>query len=698
MKKKYWLLLLPIFAAGLAFAQVKWNEEEATTKDQVIMELVQNALTTTHYQPKPLNDELSEEVFDLYLEYLDENKYFFTRSDIDSFSSYRQDLDDELKAGSLEFFELTQKVLTKRREQVRAFYAEILSKPFDFNMVEEVETDPDKLDFAKNEDELREIWRKNLKYRVLMRVHDKLQGQRELSDEDKAETEIKTFEEAEKEAREREKEIFDEWFTNFDDFEHMDWLGVYLNSFTNVFDPHTEYFPPSQKEDFEISMTGQLEGIGAQLSKRGSFVTVEKIISGSACWRQGDLEVGDKILMVGQGEEEPVDVVGMNINKVVKLIRGPKGTEVRLTVKKRDGSRKVIPITRDVVEIESTFARSAIIGTEQKIGYIRLPKFYVDFYSSNNHNCAEDVKQELLKLKKEGVNGVILDLRGNGGGSLQGVIDMVGLFIEEGPVVQVKSSLHGKKVYEDRDRGIYWDGPLLVMTNEFSASASEIFASAIQDYKRGIIMGTKTTYGKGTVQNMFDMDQAIGRQFASMKPLGALKLTIQKYYRINGGTPQLRGVTPDIEVPGIYDHIDLGEKEQKYALPYDRIESLQYPIWNQDEFPWQNTIANSMKRIADNEKFARISEYANVLKKDREDSRVSLHYATFEAEQDEQREQNKRYEDLTKTEEELKVAFLRSQLPEVESDSTKKKDYEAWHRNLRKDLYLHEAYSTVKDM
>lgn len=678
--------------------------DEASKKDQVILNLVYNVLNSSHFAPQEINDRFSEKVFDHFIESLDYSKRFFLKSDIDALEKYRHSIDDQVKASDLEFFEKAFGRYQERFAETESFYHEILAEPFDFTLDETFETDEEKLGFAATDAELKDRWRKYLKQRVLARVEERMSDQEkstEASDTVEVE-EPKTFEELEKEAREKELELHEDWYSNLKDMERIDWVGMYLNSITTIYDPHTQYFPPQKKEDFEISMTGQLEGIGAQLQQKGDYVTISKIITGSACWKQGDLEVGDKILKVQQGDETPedaVDVVGMNVRKVVTYIRGPKGTEVILTVQKMDGSKMVIPIVRDVVELEATFAKSAVLGEgKDKIGYIRLPKFYVNFYGDDNRNCAEDVKAELAKLKEENVNGVILDLRNNGGGSLQGVIDIVGLFIEEGPVVQVKAPGRPPRVLKDKDDKIYYDGPLIVMVNQFSASASEIFAAAIQDYNRGLIIGSKSTFGKGTVQNVVDMDRMVNLSGSDMKPLGALKLTIQKYYRINGGTPQLRGVHPEIVLPDNYNYIEFGEKENEYALPYDEIVSADYDVWDTDTDKYQGAIAHSRDRVSQNPKFELIDEYAVWLKEEREDTEISLNYEKYHADQEAFREKSKKYDGMRKSAESLVVSSNKADISHWESSEDKKKEKERWFKNLSNDLYLHEASLVMHDL
>lgn len=695
-----YLILGGMVAVAVGFYTPK--ETDASKKDQVILNLIYSVLNQSHFSPPEINDDFSAKVYDHFLENLDYSKRFFLKEDVASLNKYRDQLDDEIKNSNLEFFDEAYDIYSKRFENSKTYYKEILAEPFDFTTDETYQTDEEKLEYAKNEAELKDRWRKYLKQRVLSRIEDRIHTQEQAEEKSDTTVEVKSFAELEENAREKELEMHEDWYKTMEDMERIDWIGMYMNSITTIYDPHTQYFPPQRKEDFEIQMTGQLEGIGAQLSQKGDYVTISKIITGSACWKQGDLEVGDKILKVAQEDEsddEAVNMVGMSVRKAVTYIRGPKGTEVRLTVQKMDGSKMIIPIVRDVVELEATFAKSAVLGEgDDKIGYIRLPKFYVDFYGENNHNCAEDVKVELEKLKAENVNGVVLDLRNNGGGSLQGVIDIVGLFIEDGPVVQVKAPGKDPQVLKDRDKNVYYDGPLVVMVNQFSASASEIFAAAIQDYQRGIIIGSKSTFGKGTVQNMLDMDRAVSFTYNDVKPLGALKLTIQKYYRINGGTPQLRGVKPEIILPDNYNYIAFGEKEEEFALPYDEIPTADYEEWTKGVESYDKAIRNSNDRVAQSPKFALIDEYAKWLKDERENTVVSLNYEKYKAEQDEFRKKSKKYEGMRKTDDEIAVSSNTADEEKWNESEDKQKERDAWFKNLRKDLYLHEAMAVAKDM
>lgn len=699
MQRKNLKYLIPIVLGAMVFVGFKNHfAVDEHKRDKVILELIYQVITRSHFAPKDINDDFSSEVFDGFIESMDYNKRFLLAKDISELEQYRFKLDEHIKQSNLEFFEAGYEIIQKRMKNSQVFYEEILSKPFSFDGAASIETDPEKLAFAKDEKALRARWEAYLKFRVLNRVYDELDAA-ENGDSTEAATQPKSFAEIEKEAREKELETHREWFKNMADLERIDWVGMYMNAITNTFDPHTEYFPPQRQEDFEIEMSGQLEGIGAQLAQRGDFITVEKIVSGSASWRQGELEEGDKIIAVAQDKAEPVDVVGMSIRKAVKLIRGKKGTAVVLTVRKKDNTKRDIRIIRDIVELEATFAKSAVMGTgNDKIGLIRLPKFYVDFYDQSNRNCADDVRDEVLKLKAEGVKGIVLDLRGNGGGSLQAVVDIVGHFVDKGPVVQVKTAGQPAKVLASSPSKPVWDGPLVVMVNQFSASASEIFAAAIQDYNRGIIIGSKSTFGKGTVQNVFDMDRAVNWSYNDLKPLGAMKVTIQKYYRINGGTPQLKGVEPDIILPDNYNYIPFGEREQKNALPYNEIAPATYKIWPNMGMRFQSAVALSNQRVAQNNRFKQIDAYAKWLKENRDRSEMSLNYDTYAAYQKELKAKADAFKKLGEADEQLPIALLTAQKTEAASDSLKAKEYNQWHKVLEKDLYVREAFQVAQDL
>jgi len=489
----------------------------------------------------------SENIFMNYLESMDGQHRFYIQADVNNFNQFKTKLDDQIKESKLDFFDYTYKKYIQRLEQIKAFYKPLLDRPFDFSLDEEMDLDYETMGYAESLSDLKNVWLQYFKLSTLGVYADK------------KEEELKKFEldstyvmltdvVIEEQARAITKENMDLFFEVREDLERKDYFSIYLNAIATQFDPHTYYFAPQEKDRFDTSISGKFEGIGARLQKKNQEVRIVEVISGGPVWRDQLLEEEDVIMKVAQENEEPVDIAGMRLDDVVKLIKGPKGTTVYLTVKHVDATVEVIPITRDIVELEDAFAKSSIITKEnKKFGVIHLPKFYVDFNDYGERNAASDVKNEIEKLKSENVEGIILDLRGNGGGSLQTVVDMTGFFIKDGPVVQVKSTGGKKEILRDTDPSISWDGPLVLMVNEFSASASEIIAAALQDYKRAVILGGKQTFGKGTVQNVVDLNRIISSN--THGDLGALKITIQKFYRINGGSTQLEGVKSDVVFP-----------------------------------------------------------------------------------------------------------------------------------------------------
>jgi len=628
-----------ILVAGAAFG-FRYVQSATSEKESLVMRLVAEALQGVHYQPRAVDDAFSEDVFTAYLELLDGEKRFLYQSDYDRLAKHRLKLDDYFTSGDLSFFEESSSLWNQRRTEARRRYTRILAKPLNLSKARSLETDAEKRAYPKDSAAMDAFWADYLTSRVLDRLYD-----RAYEKIDSVNSAFlpghPDFAANEAEARAKELEIHNEWFDGLDELDRTDDFSYYINAYAMAFDPHTQYFPPQQQEAFEIEMTGQLEGIGAQLQQDGEFVTIASIVTGSACWRQGELEVGDKLLKVAQGDAQPEDVVGMRVNKVVTKVRGKKGTEVRLTVRKKDGTEKVIPIVRDIVEMEATFARSAMLGNG--IGYIRLPKFYVDFFDESNRDCSEDVRTELRALKAAGARGIIFDLRGNGGGSLPAAVGIAGHFIDNGPVVQVKTQGQRVRSYDDPTPGVEWDGPLVVLVDESTASASEIVAAALQDYGRAIIVGTNQTFGKGTVQNMMDFDRAAGPFYAKYQPLGAFKLTIQKYYRVNGGTTQLDGVRSDVVIPDAFQHVAYGERELDFALASDKIPAAAFKASAASPKRAQ-AVAASQARVNANPEFTRINEYSNYLREQEKNTRLPLKWDDFVADRRATEEAIKRFD------------------------------------------------------
>ncbi len=697
-KRIFWIInwTLLIIVIGLVLEVFTFSKKNQNEKEVVVNRLTFLALKQLHYQPKTFDNKLSEEIFDEFISTVDNGKRFFLKPDIKRLGVYRDLIDDLIRNSEFDFFKKTMEIYDERFSQVRKFYPEILSKPFDFNTDETIELDPEKLDWAKNDKELYERWRKMLKYETLMRLNTYLELKEKAKDNDTT-YKNKTFAQLEEKARKEVKKQYDDWFDWMDKLREEDWFGIYINSITGVFDPHTTYFPPKQEEDFKIYMSGKFQGIGATLTSKNGEIKVVKLIPGGAAWRQGELEVGDVILKVAQGDQPPVSIVGMRLDDAVRLIRGKKGTVVRLTVRKVDGTIKEISIIRDDVIIEETYARSAIIKDgNKKYGYLYLPSFYADFSNPQGRRASTDVAFELKKMNDEGIDGLIIDLRNNGGGSLQDVIDIVGYFIDKGPVVQVRDRKGKIQVYKDEQEGTLYDGPLMVMVNEFSASASEIFSAAIQDYDRGVIFGAKHTFGKGSVQNMIDYDRWV-EGMNSIKPLGALKLTIQKYYRIDGGSTQLKGVIPDIIVPDQYEYIKIGEREDKYALAWDQIKPAKYKKWT----PPYNE--EELKKKADNliksdSVYKIIDDYAKYLKKYKDQTEVSLNLEKYRKDVKERRQKSKAYNSLSKKNNNLNLDFLKDDKLLMKDDSLMRMRYQDWMKTLKKDKDLPTATEVMRLM
>lgn len=697
MKRSRIIFLCAIVAAvPVLLASYRFNEN-TSTRNELLMQVMMQSLATAHYSPGEVNDSLSRRIFDEYLKDIDYTKRFLIKEDVEAMKKFRYLIDDQINKGSYEFFELSYDLLTRRIEQNKAWYKEILSKPFDFAADENIELDYKKMDFPATVQEQKEVWRKALKYETMTRLASLQETQEKAREKKDTSVKIKTYEQLEQEARKKVEKSNDELFKRISQIKKSERMAVYLNSIALAYDPHTEYFAPREKEQFDIYMSGQLEGIGAQLQEREGSIRVTNIVPGSASWKQGQLKAGDIILKVAQGPADPVEVTDMRLDDVVALIRGKKGTEVRLTVKKADGSTLVIPIYRDVVVIEETYAQSAILKNNKKnIGYIKLPGFYTDMNRSGGRSSASDVKKEVLKLKKEGVDGMIIDLRDNGGGSLQDVVDMGGLFIERGPIVQVKSKEKYPAILEDFDPAIHYDGPLVIMVNAGSASASEILAAAVQDYRRGIVIGTsKSTFGKGTVQRVFNLDEYLIPEFQSYKPLGSIKITMQKFYRINGGATQLKGVTPDIVLPDAYSLFDMGEGEQDYPMPWDEIEPANYRKWTSVDV--EKAKGLSKKRINASATFNLVNEEAVKLKKQRDNSLVSLQLSKYRERIKLQAEEDKKYDALDQEIPGFEVVLAKEDAIPA-SDTVKIARNKDWFKSIRKDIYLQEATTVISDL
>lgn len=694
MKRNYKVILVITALSAVLWSFIPSEKKSDPEKDKLLLELLTMVLERGHYSPVAIDDAFSKKVYAKYLDNIDPTKRFFLQSDIEEFSKYETKIDDMIKNRDLTFFNLTNSRLLQRMQECRAIYDDVLDNPFDFNTNENINVDYEKLPYAKNKRELVDRWRKQLKLQALSSITDKQKLEDDKKEKD-AKYAVKSFETIEKEVRESSLKSLNEYFDFIQkELTRNDWFSIYLNAIVERFDPHTFYFSPEDKEKFDMSMSGTFEGIGARLQKKNDAVEISELISGGPAWKGKELEAGDLILKVGQGKEEPIDVAGMRLDDVVKKIKGPKGTEVRLTVKKVDGTIKVISIIRAEVETEETFAKSSVVEKDGKrFGIIYLPKFYIKFENKENRDAFKDVAAEIERLKAQNIDGIVMDLRDNGGGSLETVVKMVGLFIPEGPVVQVKAPGREPEILPDPDKKVQYDGPLVVMINNFSASASEIFAAAIQDYKRGIVVGSKHSYGKGTVQNVIDLNQFIrGNSYGD---LGALKTTIQKFYRINGGSTQREGVMSDIIFPDRFTYLDMGERDEESALPWDKIAPAKYePL----PISYDQIIANSKKRIASNTYFNLIDENAKWIFERKDENTFSLNLNQFKKEMALSDAKIKKFKAISDYNNKLKFNSLPNEIALFEKDTLLKQKRERWHEDLQKDLYIEETLNVIAEI
>ncbi len=690
-------VVLLILAAGIfvGFRTLGFGTEPTPTKYEKILRNVGMMLEEIHYSPKKLDDKFSKEIFTKFLGEIDQEKNILLQSDIEALRKYENRIDDEINGAPIQFFPAFVEIYKKRLTETEGLYKDILSKQFDFTKDETVNLDYAKIPFPKNEAERKEAWRKRLKYMVLERYSDLQDAQQ--ANKGKEGFVAKSNEQLEKDARDRAVKIMDRYFDRLKfKMSDDDRFNIFVNTITESMDPHTTFFPPVEKRYFDEQMSGRFFGIGASLRDDDGNIKIATLLTGSPAWKSGQVQVGDIIMKVGQGDKEPADLTGYLVEDAVKLIRGTKGTEVRLTMKKTDGSIKVVSLIRDEIVQDETFARSAVVNTTSgKIGYIFLPEFYADFDNPSGNRSYIDVAKEVAKLKEQKVDGIIIDLRNNGGGSLYDVVQMAGLFIEEGPIVQVKDREGKAQILRDKDRSVLYDGPLAVMVNELSASASEIFAAAIQDYKRGVIIGSTSTYGKGTVQRNIGLDKNLGF-LQTENDLGTIKLTLQKFYRVNGGSTQLKGVASDVVLPDIYEYSKIREKDNPDALPWDEIRKAEYNAWKAD-YDVNLVRTHSEERTKVNGAFNLIRSNAEWLA-NQNDRQHPLSLEKYRQEQKQIRTAVQQIDSLNKLTQQLAVESLPQDANKFQDDSAKGERYKNWLKNLKTDIYLGEAVKVVDDM
>lgn len=713
MKNSAILVALASVIAFIAFiSPFNFQEREA-----MILTGVMKFMDQVHYNPKMINDELSVVIFDKYIEALDSRKRFLTQEEVDELAQFRDKIDDQIKIKTFEMFEMSNELIEKGIQRGQRIYASIDVSALDLTSNDKVNLDYENRERPKNEKALKKYWEQLITYDIISKVETKIDKQVQklqammlvppAVDTAAVNSEKEPYVEKKRneliaEAIEDHTKNYKKWFKRLNKQRRSDRFEQYLNAVTHQSDPHTTYFNPKKRDDFNINMGGKLEGIGARLQAEDDFIKIVSIVPGGPIWETKKAEADDLIIAIQQeGEDEVLNLYGMRLDDVVSKIRGKKGTVITLTIRKKDGSEILLAIERDEVITEETLAKSLIIdkvGSIDNIGYIKLPKFYSSFEKKGGNSCAKDVASEIEKLKTVNVNGIILDLRNNTGGSLNDVVEMSGLFIKEGPIVQVKPRTRDAYVHRDKNPDVLYDGPLMILVNKYSASASEIIAAAMQDYKRAVIVGSTSTYGKGTVQRFYDLDRAF-KGAEDYKPLGSLKMTTQKFFRVNGGSTQLIGVTPDIVLPDNYQYMDVGEKEYDHAMKWTEIDPVEY---SQDVALLDHideVAATSKKRVDKNDKFTKVLANAERIKKYRDNSTYSLNIDQFIEEMDQREEDSEQYKDLYDTDiASLKISNLEVDMDNINFDESKQARNQDWLDGMKKDFYLEEALSIMKDM
>ena len=682
LKQSNIFLLSSIVIVGL-LVNLGFKKFDDPNKEKLLLEIVKYVVEKGHFQKIEINDALSEEFFYSYIEQIDSQKRFFLKSDINKLEKYKYDLDDQVKNQQLDFFEMTYDIFQERIADAEEYYKEIISSKFDFTNDESINLDFKNISYARSKSEIKDRWRKQLKLSVLDIINLKIDDSVSIINNKIYDESIVTV-----------KNNTDDFFEYVSDIDRDDWFSNYINTFLSELDPHSAYFSSDEKEKFDTSISGKFNGIGARLQKTEGKIKIVDIIVGGPIWNDNLLDVGDFIIGVGQENEELVDITSMKLDDAIKLIKGPADTYVTLRVKKIDGQIKNIKIKRGVVELQELYAKSTLIKKNDKnYGYISLPKFYIDFNDKKSRNSANDVKNEIIKLKNNNINGLILDLRNNGGGSLKSVVDMTGLFIEKGPVVQVKSLGNRKKVLYDKDPNIFWEGPLVVLMNKMSASASEILAGALQDYGRAVIIGNENSFGKGTVQNVVDLNSFV---YNSKYDLGALKITTDKFYRINGESVQLEGVKSDIIIPDSYKYILKGEKGEKNPLTWDKIDATNFNKWNSKKENFSKISLDSQIRIDNNEFSELIEDRALWIKNQQNNRSFNLNLDKYRKFIDKQKNENKKYDNILEYENSLIFKLLKSEKDYILSNKKLLSSRNKWHKNLSKDLYVAEGVNALE--
>jgi carboxyl-terminal processing protease len=700
IKQNKWKVFTTVIIIGavlFAFKTTdKQNGESPEIRHRKLLSTIGYLLETEHYSPRKIDDDFSKDVFKEYLKALDPEKNIFLQSDINALRVYETKLDDEIHGEPILFEPASSVIYEKRLVEARKIFEKVVQSPFDFNIDDSVLLDVDVKLAPANENERYTYWYQILKYKALDRFVN-LTEERE-KNKTKEKFVIKADSTLEREARASVKKEYLKRFERLEKtFDKEKRFELFLNTITGLMDPHTDYMAPVEKRSFTEQMSGTFYGIGAQLTQDDNGIKIASIQPGGAAWKSGQLVMNDVIVKVAQGAEEPVDVTGYETTDAVKLIRGNLGTEVRLTIRKPDGSYKIVALKREKIVLDEGFARSAIIQKgADKYGYILLPDFYADFEREDGARCARDVAKEIEKLKLEKVKGIAIDVRYNGGGSLYEVVQMAGLFIDQGPMVQIRNKEGRSQILADEVPGTIYNGPLVVMVNEFSASASEIFAGAIQDYKRGIVMGSTSTYGKGTVQRNVPFGKPLD-DLGIQTEYGAVKLTFQKFYRVTGSSTQRKGVVPDVILPDEYEFLKYREKDNESSLPWDEMERAKFQVWPNNSAiaaiaaKANDKIANDTSMIAFKKTLAWVSTQMDRpvhLKLDK--------YIAFRKQLQSTMIQN---DNRLKLKDSMQVTALKADYNKFYNnpDKTKQDRYQAWLKVIAKDAQINEASKLLSE-
>jgi carboxyl-terminal processing protease len=738
-------------SAGATGGGDRLAEVAPDPRETTLAQISSVLLPEKHLLRKPIDDELSREAFPVYLEQLDGIKLLFLQEHVAALTAYELRMDDQLRGRNLVLARKGAALAAERRKVVARVVADTLARPFDFTVAEEVETDPKKRDYCKTESELQDRWRAVLKLEVLERVQqmedilearndrkagkdkDKgkskgsangrsaghgLDGPTLPSSEDPADPDAAddaaaeqvmgeipaTFEGREEKARKEIATRYETRFIRLAAMEPIEPAERFLNAIAAAYDPHTQYLAPADKENFDLAISGTLEGIGAVLREQEHYIAVQELVPGGPAWTDGKIHAGDLILAVAQENKAAVHVTDMPIDKVVQMIRGRKGTVVTLTIRKPEGDIESISIKRDVVKIEAAYARGAVLdlgADHDPVGYVFLPGFYGDIGSrrrGGERNATDDVRALLGQFQKRKLSGVIVDLRGNGGGLLNHATDISGLFIDRGPIVQVRDPEGRVEVLSDADPAVAYSGNVVVMVDRFSASASEILAGALQDYERAVIVGTGPTHGKGTVQGVVELDQLVRAPGAD--PLGVFKLTMQQYFRVNGASTQWRGVVPDVVLPDPMPFVESGERTLPHSIPWTSVDPLDHARL---PHAWKVAalVAASRERVKRNPAFGKVESFGKLVTERRRDTTRPLELQAWLAERKRDKDALEAADPKT---EEAKARFAvdivadPAASPAASKDKKLRERLDAWKDGLARDVWVEEALRVVADM